>query len=279
MAAAGVRRCFVDGEYGQLHLRVAGRATAKPAIVCLHMVPKSGRSFANVMPLLARDRLVLAPDYPGYGESDHPPAAPEVSIEDYARAVWQVVDHWRPGAVDFVGYHTGSMVALAAARQRPGAVAKIINISAPIFTAAELEQYRRYFAPIALDTGGERFRVMWERIMHYRGPGMTLAMAADSMAENLRGGDHYEWGHRAAFNHAEAYVRHLRELQQPLLVMNINDDLYAHSRRVDTLLNNGERRDFPDWGNGFLDVRPEPVAATMLNFFDAAFSRRSKGND
>ena len=233
------------------------------------MAPKSGRSFAKLMPLLARDRLVIAPDYPGHGESDHPPASPEVRIEDYARSVWQVIDHFNPDQVCFVGYHTGSMVAVAATRQRPGQVAAVINISAPIFTPQELTELLTCFSPIPLDVEGKRFRILWERIMKYRGPGMTLEMAADSMAENLRGGENYEWGHRAAFKHTARYIQNLSHLSQPLLVMNLNDDLSKHTRRVDPLLKNGFRKDYPEWGTGFLDAFPQQVAREILGFFDA----------
>ena len=263
-----IRRTFIDSIWGQLHLRVAGQPSQRPPIVCLHMVPKSSRSFANLMEVLAQDRLVIAPDYPGYGESDPPPVEPHVSISDYAKSVWQVVDHFNLQQVNFVGYHTGAMVAVEAAQYRPADVAKVINISAPLFTPQEVKNFLEYYSPVPLDIAGQRFRLMWERIMQYRGPGMTLEMAAVSMAENLRAGENYEWGHNAAFNHAEAYTDNLKQLRQPLFVMNINDDLYEHSRRVDPLLKNGYRKDFPDWGAGFLDVFTEQAAAVMKEFFD-----------
>ena len=82
-------------------------------------------------------------------------------------------------------------------------------------------------------------------------------------------GEDYEEGHRAAFDHTAAYARELAALSHPLLVMNINDDLVSQTRRVDALLANGERRDYPDWGNGFLELWPEAVAAELLAFLDA----------
>ena len=94
-------------------------------------------------------------------------------------------------------------------------------------------------------------------------------MAAASLADNLRAGEDYEEGHRAAFDHTAAYARELAALSHPLLVMNINDDLVSQTRRVDALLANGERRDYPDWGNGFLELWPEAVAAELLAFLDA----------
>lgn len=270
MTEPKVRRCFVDGEYGQLHLRQAGAVSDKPTIICLHMVPKSGRSFANIMPYLASERLVLAIDYPGYGESAPPPLAP--TVEDYARAVWQVVDGLQSQAdlktVSFVGYHTGSMVAVEATIQRPHPVDKLINVSAPIFTAAEVDNYHKQFAPVPLDEEGRRFKMMWERIMQHRGPGMTLEMAADSMAENLRGGENYEWGHSAAFNYAATYNRHLAELDKPVFIMNINDSIQEHSRRIDP--NNGYRKEYPQWGTGLFDAFPKEIAAEILSFLDDA---------
>ena len=77
------RRRFIDGVHGQIHLRVAeqGASHHRP-LYCLHMSPKSGRSFEIFMRLMADDRTVVAPDYPGYGESAPPPAKPHVSIAD-----------------------------------------------------------------------------------------------------------------------------------------------------------------------------------------------------
>ena len=70
-----VIRQFCDGPFGQVHVRRAGDTGNKPGLVCLHMSPKSGRSFADILPYLAGERRVLAPDNPGHGESDLPPTS------------------------------------------------------------------------------------------------------------------------------------------------------------------------------------------------------------
>lgn len=262
-----VRREFSDGEYGQVHYRIAGKLSAKPTIVCLHMVPKSSRSFAKLMPLLACDRLVIAPDYPGYGDSQAPPAEPHVKVEDYARVTHQLLADLNAGPVCVVGYHTGSMVAVEMADQWPDTVTQLVNISAPIFTDEETAALRDYFSPVPLDIQGRRFSTMWTRILENRGPGMTLQMAAQSMCDNMRGGENYEWGHQAAFNYTETYATKLASLSQPLLVMNLKDDLYSHTLRVDKLIKNGFRKDYLDWGHGFLEVFPEQAASEIIDFF------------
>ena len=268
MTQWAVTRHFCDGKFGQIHYRMAGEPSSKPTLVCLHMVPKSSRSYLRILPFLAQDRLVVAIDYPGYGESSAPFTESQASIDCYADAVWEVLSHLNLDNVDFVGYHTGCMVSLRASHLYPERVNKVINIAAPVFLESEVQQYCDYFAPIPLDESGQRFRIMWERIIHYRGPGMTLEMCAESMAENLRGGEGYEWGHMAAFHHWAQYIEDIKTLPHRLLVMNLDDDMKKQSMRVDRYLNNGIRKDYFQWSTGFLDAYPEAVADEILDFLN-----------
>jgi pimeloyl-ACP methyl ester carboxylesterase len=98
-------------------------------------------------------------------------------------------------------------------------------------------------------------------------------MAAESMAENLRAGDAYEWGHEAAFAYAPDFVPNLSKTEHALLVMNPQDDTCEQTRRIDPYLKNGRRVDYPDWGHGFLNAYPEAVARDMLDFFAEAERR------
>jgi len=263
-----VRRTFIDWQYGQLHMRTAGDVTSESAIICLHMMPKSSRGFEKLMPELARHCFTIAPDYPGYGESSHFPKGHVPCIQDYVDSIDCVIREYRLKRIYLIGYHTGSMIAVELANRHPDLVSKLIIIGAPILTKDEVEQHLEFFAPIPLDEDGNRFRVMWERIMHFRGPGFTLEMAADSMAENLRGGERYEEGHAAAFNYCLEFPSCLRSVQQAVWVMNISDDLFEFTKRIDSYLNNGYRTDFPELGNGCLLLHPKLVAAHMLDFIN-----------
>ncbi len=267
---------------GQAHWRRANpvfdsattvRGRDKRPLICLHMVPKSSRSFATLLPLLAKDREVLAPDLPGHGASD-PPAGSH-SVPGYARWLWELMDALEiAGSVDMLGYHTGSMVAVAAASLQPSRVGRIINISAPAFSSEELAHFRDYFTPIPLDKEGTRFRTMWQRVLAHAGPGMTLEMAAASLSDNLLAGEDYEEGHRAAFDHASRYLQELEALKSPVLVMNVADELFDATSRIDEHLRNGERRDYPQWGHGFLELHAPDVAREVLAFLDGDYSLR-----
>jgi pimeloyl-ACP methyl ester carboxylesterase len=262
-----VRRRFVDGRYGQIHLRHAGRADAQaPPVLCLHQSPKSGRQFADLLAELGRDRLALAPDYPGMGESDPPPAEPHVTIADYAASAVEALDAFTAGPCHVVGHHTGAMVAAELACAMPDRVLSVTSIAAPVLTDDEAAALDATFAPLPLDEAGTRYTTLWRRVLEHRGPGMTLEMCAESMAENFRGGEAYEWGHRAAFADVPAYRARLEAITQPVFVMNVRDDLWEVTPRADAMLVNGVRRDYPDWGNGFLTLHAAAAAADILAF-------------
>jgi pimeloyl-ACP methyl ester carboxylesterase len=262
-----VRRTFVDGKYGQIHCRIAKPENARQAaIVCLHMSPKSSVAFRELLPHLADDRIAMAPDNPGHGESDLPPAEPHVRIPDYAQSAWDAIDALTDGPVHLLGYHTGSMVAVEAARQRPKDVLSIINIAAPIFTAAEEAELDQTYSPLPLDTEGSRFQIMWGRVMDHLGPGVPLQVAAASFAENLRAGDDYEWGHRAAFAWGQTYNKQLAELTHPFLIINPNDDCHEMSLRANDIIKNVNILEYPAVGHGFCSTEPEKLAATIKPF-------------
>jgi pimeloyl-ACP methyl ester carboxylesterase len=63
------RTLNIDGV--TLFYREAGPADA-PAILLLHGFPTSSHMFRNLIPALADRYRVIAPDYPGYGQSDMP---------------------------------------------------------------------------------------------------------------------------------------------------------------------------------------------------------------
>src|SRR5438105_881166 len=59
----------IDGV--DIFFREAGEKE-KPTIVLLHGFPSSSHMFRNLIPILARNYHVIAPDYPGFGHSGSP---------------------------------------------------------------------------------------------------------------------------------------------------------------------------------------------------------------
>lgn len=261
------KRRYVEGPFGQVHLREAGSRGTRPTLVCLHMSPMSGRTFETFIDALAREgRHAIAVDTPGFGMSDAPASRP--AIEDYTRSLLATLDALgMVGAVDLMGYHTGSMIACETALTAPARVRRLVLVSAPIFTHAELDSMRAEYAPNPARADGGHLLHRWLRFSKYYGEGgMTLAQIADAFPDGLLGREIEWWGHAAAFAYPPGM--RLAEVMQPVLLLNPDDDLRDFTLRAPGLLQNGREVRLDGWGHGFLDVHTAEVAALVGGFLD-----------
>src|SRR6202046_834846 len=78
-ATTTYHRAAVDGV--GVFYREAGPKNA-PAIVLLHGFPSSSREFDALIPLLATRYHLIAPDFPGFGQSEAPPPSSYVYTFD-----------------------------------------------------------------------------------------------------------------------------------------------------------------------------------------------------
>jgi pimeloyl-ACP methyl ester carboxylesterase len=84
---ATTRYRTVEVEGLRIFYREAGSADA-PTLLLLHGFPSSSRMFDVLIPLLARDYHLVAPDYPGFGQSDAPsPASFDYTFDHLERIV------------------------------------------------------------------------------------------------------------------------------------------------------------------------------------------------
>lgn len=139
----------MDLEWGQIHLRTAHPVNSSDAtpVVCFAPTPYSGNYYKLLMKELARDRVVIAPDYPGLGQSDRPDTDLEVADHADIMAEVLIAAGWGPtarGPVDACGYHTGTFIATELALRHPALIRRLVLIGVPFYQGAErAERYER----------------------------------------------------------------------------------------------------------------------------------------
>ena len=82
----------VDVDGLQIFYREAGDPAA-PTLLLLHGLPTSSRMFRNLIPALADEFHLVAPDYPGFGHSSFPPPGEfEYSFEQLTHVVERFIE-------------------------------------------------------------------------------------------------------------------------------------------------------------------------------------------
>jgi len=260
-----VHRFYVEGRFGQLHLRAASpdQASSERPLLCFHLSPLSSVVYETWLGEMGKDRFALAPDTPGYGMSDPPETQP--SIADFAAAMGDVMDALEIGEADVMGYHTGSKICVELARQRSEQIKHLVLVSAPVYTDEELaSQYAQMGELHPPKDDGSHLTDAWAGHWRWRGPHQTAAELMRVFPDALRGGDRLPWGHRAAFSYQ--HKDHLPEVNQPVMVINPNDDLTTYTSRIVPFLKNGRVVDMEHWGHGFLDHNTSEAAGLVRQF-------------
>jgi pimeloyl-ACP methyl ester carboxylesterase len=133
-----VRRGYFECRYGQLHVHNAmppgGGFEEATALLCVHDCPGSGRVFGPFMQLAGRDRSVYAPDLPGFGESDPPPA--RAALGDYVGALGDFIDTMRLRRLDVLGLRGGALLATELSLARATQVGRLVLVSPGAGTGA-----------------------------------------------------------------------------------------------------------------------------------------------
>ncbi|MDG2321354.1 MAG: alpha/beta hydrolase [Rhodospirillaceae bacterium] len=261
-----VRRQYIDGRFGQMHVRIAepDTPTALP-LMCFHLSPFSGQMYETWLGEIGRDRLAVAVDTPGYGYSDSPSAPPP--MEEYAGAMADVADALDITDFDLMGFHTGGRIAVQLALLRPDAIKHIVLVGVGMYSREEqTKHYASMDTSEALQEDGSHLLATWQNSVRWRGPHRNNDELMKSFIDIIRNHDKNHWAYKA--NKEFSYVENLPQVTQPILALNPRDDLYPYTPRVAPYLNGGQLIDMPDWGLGFLDYHSQETAKMVRTFLD-----------
>jgi pimeloyl-ACP methyl ester carboxylesterase len=144
-----------------LDVAVAG-SPEHPPVILLHGFPESHRTWRDVIPDLARDHFVLAPDQRGFARSSKPEGVEQYAPDKIVADLTALADHFGLESFTLVGHDWGGAIAWMAALQHPKRVARLVIVNAPhpfvfqrsMFDSMEqraASQYIRAFRNTALD--------------------------------------------------------------------------------------------------------------------------------
>ena len=106
----------------ELSFITAGDAS-KPAVLLLHGFPSSARTFRDAVPVLSQAAYVIAPDLPGFGESD---VLPAVSFSAFGQAISELLESLATGPLYIYLHDWGAPVGFHIAMQAPERVLGLI---------------------------------------------------------------------------------------------------------------------------------------------------------
>ncbi len=151
MAAHSIDRAFLRIQHGLIHYRHCGRHGGAehqdvPPLLLAHAGPGSSLGLTPLLAALGQDRLAIAPDMMGNGDSDPPPIRP-TEIAFYADCAVRLLDGLGIERVDFYGSHTGAHVGLELAIAHPKRVRRVVLDGLPLFSAEEKADLLAHYAP------------------------------------------------------------------------------------------------------------------------------------
>lgn len=121
-----MKRGYADTQCGQVHYHAGGDGDL---LILLHAATHSGEMFTRLLPELKSSYTVVAPDIPGFGNSD--PLGDETTIPELAGAMTDVVDAFDAHQARVFGLHTGNKIGTAMGARYPDRVGNLLLCGLP----------------------------------------------------------------------------------------------------------------------------------------------------
>lgn len=271
--AVGFHREYVTLPHGQVHVLTSRPQTQQALgtpMVCLAPNPASGNYFRLFMAELGRDRVMIAPDYPGLGQSD--PVEAMMDIAGYADVMAATLEGlgYGPegeGVVDVCGYHTGAYVAQELAIRRPDLVRRVLLLGIPFYEGAEREaMYAENVVELAVTESFDQLDNSWSFAVTHRQDGVRLDRAYANFLDAAKARPVRHQAYHAAFSYPGEVQA--PKLTQPVLILNTHGSLAGQTRALAPYFPDAELIEIPELHHGVFDVGARLLAEKARPFLD-----------
>ncbi len=263
---------FLDCDGMRWHVQMMGAEDA-PAILLLHGTGAATHSFRDLMPHLARDYRVIAPDLPGHGFTATPDADSGLSLWGMAHRLAALLEMLSVAPVLVAGHSAGAAIPIHMALSDQIAPRHIIGLNAalepfsesPVFSSMAKLMFLNPFVPkmlsararigdvtgVLLTSTGSEIDAVGRRCYD------ALLQSSAHVAGAL--------GMMANWDLAPVTTR-LRRLEVPLTLVVAEDDSTVSagvSRRAAAKAPNGTIVSFAEGGHLLHEVKPGDIAAII----------------
>jgi len=263
------------------HVQIAGKG---PDLLMLHGTAGATHSWAGLLPLLAAEFRVIAPDLPGHGFTEAPDAN-GLSLSGMAEAVGDLLRELNVHPALVVGHSAGAAIALKMCLEERMAPRQIISLNGALLPFGGLAG--QLFAPLAqllvrlpvvpwiLSQQAQDSRAV-ARVLQSTGSTIPPAMLGHYTAL-LRTRQHVAaaLGMMAGWD-LHALQRRLSTLQVPVLLLVGERDGFVpprQAREIQRLLPQARLLVLPRLGHLAHEEQPERIAALIAAAWAAAANR------
>jgi haloalkane dehalogenase len=160
-----ITRHYIDVQHGahtrRVHYRRCGTG---PPLLMVHQSPRSSREYETLMQSWGAHFTCLAPDTPGFGQSDALPGDPD--INDFADATVALLDALGIAACRAYGFHSGGIILVTALKRHPDRFTCLAIGGYAIWTPHEMAAFGdAYLPPFRPSAYGEHLTWLWNRVL------------------------------------------------------------------------------------------------------------------
>ncbi len=259
----------------------------------VHQSPRSSAEYEALMLTWGQHFTCIAPDSPGFGQSDALPGTPE--IDDFADALIAFLDALSIVQIAAYGFHSGGIILVTAMRRHPQRFSCLAVGGYAIWTPEEMEIFGdRYLPPFVPSDYGEHLTWLWNRVAEQSWffpwfdvrDDSRLSVAHDDPArihatvmDMLDSGDAYRAGYGAVLR-APRDIPGKDAATPPVLITAYEGDpLQAHIDRLGELPTRWEARKVGTSAEhqvascAFLQAHPAPAIGALPTAEDEGFAR------
>ena len=267
------KKGYVDGPFGQIHYHRAQPLTGTPdhgPVVLFHQGPQSAASFDLLLKALGTDRIAVAFDTPGYGESDGPDEP--LTIRQLSDAMAQAINglHLSSAsfkAVDVLGFRTGATIAVELAVAHADLVRRVTLSDIFYGTDERAKGLARLDHDFKMPEDGTHILKTWHIIVTKRATGVTFERSTRRFLETLHPLERYLFAFDSVFRYP--IEDRLPMIKQPVLIIQPHDFLLSLTRTAQReALPNATMVELPDVREDVFETGADRFAETMKSWLD-----------